>query len=209
MFCPKCGTQLNDGQSFCHNCGNAVENGASQQNGAQQANQQHYNPYQQPGFIPMQPPVQAYPMAWFKFLIYFAIIAGAIINCIGGILSFTGAQYGSALEAKLVYAVFPSLKTLDIFFAIACIALAVFGFYVRSRLAKFCANGPKMVLALYAASGIISFVYCIAAAGILSDALVLDTSELILEGVMTLIVSIVMIIINRVYFNKRKALFVN
>ena len=45
MFCNQCGTQVNDGQAFCPNCGAPM---GAQQDNAQQAAPMNNMPYQQP-----------------------------------------------------------------------------------------------------------------------------------------------------------------
>lgn len=55
MFCPKCGTTLEDGAKFCHSCGNTVEPSANFQQQQpvtpQQPNyQQQQSNYQQPNY---------------------------------------------------------------------------------------------------------------------------------------------------------------
>ena len=107
MYCKNCGAFVQDGAPFCSNCG-AQQNAAQPQQPTYQQQtyqqppyqQQNYQqpPYQQQAYY-QQPPYQqqAYyqqpagdprnqgmPMGWYKFLIYFALFAGAVLNGISG-----------------------------------------------------------------------------------------------------------------------------
>ena len=245
MFCGNCGNQIPDGQSFCTNCGARVAQGGNtpvnQPNGQQQTyaqqpynqqpynqqpynrqpyNQQPYNrqPYGQPQRPVSQPSntVGGHPMAWYKFLIYFSLFAGAVLNAVSGIMSLTGANYheDGSDYSEVFYKFFPGLQTVDIIFGILCIALAAFGIYVRFRLSGYCANGPKMLSLLYTAVAAMNVVYLIALYIVISGSAIgdrVDFSEIVNVGaiVSNSAVSIAMIGINKKYFDNRKELFVN
>lgn len=236
MFCSKCGTQIPDGSAFCGNCGASVApqqpqgnpyqyNQAPQQPPqapqAPQGNPYQHNqapqqppqaPYGQPyGFAPQQSPYGLAPigMKWFKFLIYFALFAGGILNILGGITILNGSQYGSALEAKLVYAFFPNLKTIDIIFGIVCIALGIFQIYVRFQLASFKAKAPQYITIMYLITGISTAIYSFVVAGMIPDVLSDYGSQLVGQGVGGLIGAGILVWLNKIYFNKRKHLFIN
>ena len=144
-------------------------------------------------------------MKWFKFLIYFALFAGAALNAISGIQMLTGEVYGEYKE--YVYAVFEDLKTLDMIVGILMLATAALGIYTRFRLAGYYANGPKMLSVVYAMAVLVNLVYIIGVNSILSEAVMesVDTSS----SITSMLVSAVMIIINNTYFKKRAHLFVN
>lgn len=230
MFCGNCGNRIPDGQSFCTNCGARVAQGGNapvnQPNGQQQTyaqqpyNQQPYGqqPYGQPQRPVSQPSntVGGHPMAWYKFLIYFSLFAGAILNAISGIMSLTGANYheDGSDYSEVFYKFFPGLQTVDIIFGILCIALAAFGIYVRFRLSGYCANGPKMLSLLYTAVAAMNVVYLIALYIVISGSAIgdrVDFSEIVnvVAIVSNSAVSIAMIGINKKYFDNRKELFVN
>lgn len=222
MFCKACGAQLSDQATFCPNCG-AAQQPAQVQPTYQQPVQQpvYQQPVQQSGY-PQQPiyqqsvygqPLNTQPplgMKWFKFLIYFSLFAGAVLNLIGGLQYLTGAHYGGT--ADLVYQHITALKALDVAMALATLILAGFGVYVRFRLAGYHANGPKLLNILYIAAPAISLAYLFAANGIVENSIIGETVNL-LEGsgsVWTnVVVSIVMVFVNTGYFKKRAHLFVN
>lgn len=187
MFCPKCGTQLGNNDTFCPGCGASAQNSFS-------------------GAVDSRSRVadNQYSMNWFKFLIYFGLFAGAVLNVITGIQMLTGAQYDGYED--LVYAVFDGLQTVDVLVGIALLALAAFGIYARMRLAGYYQNGPKLLTYVYAGSVVISLLYIIGVNIVLGDAAEdLDISSMVTSMVM----SAVMIFANKTYFKKRESLFVN
>lgn len=231
MFCGNCGNQIPDGQSFCTNCGARVAQGGNapvNQPYNQQPNSQQWSSGQQyQNSQPQQPPVNqpysqpsntvgGHPMAWYKFLIYFSLFAGAVLNAISGIMSLTGANYhedGHDLS-EIYYNFFPGLQTVDIIFGLVCIALAAFGIYVRFRLSGYCANGPKMLNTLYTAAAAMNLLYAVALYIVISGSEIgerVDFDEIVnVSGIIVSVaISIAMIAINKKYFDNRKELFVN
>ena len=188
MFCPKCGTPLDDGVNICPTCGMVVgENNYSQQ--------QQYQYYQAGPMLEMK---------WYKFLIYFSLFASAVLNAITGLQMLTGAHYGGA--AEYVYSYFEGLKGLDILVGLLSIGIAALAVYTRIRLAGYFQNGPKMLLYLYASSAIINLVYIIGLNMVIGEvAEMIDTITFISSTV----VSAIMIFVNKSYFDKRAHLFVN
>ncbi len=143
-------------------------------------------------------------MNWYKFIIYFALFAGAVLNAINGFASLTGAQYGEYKDA--VYNYFESLKIIDVIFGIACLGLAAFGIYVRTRLAGFCKDAPQLLIKLYTFAIAASVLYLIAISAIASDNGVnIDLSS----SFASVAISVIMLFANLTYFNKRAHLFVN
>lgn len=178
-FCTKCGSQMSEGQTVCPACGAAQ------------------------GASGSQPDM---PMKWYKFLIYFALFAGAVINGIQGILLVTGKYYdviaGNGASA-LVYMFYGSLRFIDIIFGLALIGVAVIAVMTRQKLAGYSADGPKMLMTYYVLSTAVSVVYALLAS--------IVTGQNFFSGsvLLSLVISIVMIFINKVYFEKRAHLFNN
>lgn len=207
MFCSKCGNNVPDNVQFCTNCGN-------QMNANNQAPTQQAAPVQQPYYSqPVAPYVPERPMKWFKFLIYFSLFAGALVNLVMGFRLLSGGNYGSSYIADLVYGYFSGLKAIDIIVGILFIVVAGFMVFVRFQLAGFKANGPKLFLLLYAVNAAVSVIYSVgvivvcksSSMSYLTDEVV---STVIASCVTQVIVSVVMIIVNKIYFDKRKDLFV-
>lgn len=220
MFCSNCGNQLADGSKFCPFCGAQLaqpqqQAAPAQPSYPQEQSQPQYG-YSQPqdpyAYSPVtyQTPVKADPlndprgMKWFKFIIYFQLFASAVISVITAITMFTGAHYQG--QADRVYSYFPGLKGLDVFYAIALLALAAFAIITRQNLAKFRKNGPKFYFIMIIAGIVVALIYSIAGSSILHVSLgeVMDASS-----VSSLVVNIALLIINIIYFKKREDLFVN
>lgn len=192
MFCSKCGTQIPDNAGFCTSCGNPV---ASQATPA----------YQQPLAQPAEP---ALSMKWFKFLIYFGLWAGAILNIVlNGVVMLNGLHYGDAETAKLVYAMFEDLKSLDTLCGVFAIAVGVFGIYTRFQLAGFKKKGPMLLTLVYAGAIAFNLIYIIGCNSVLPEYILseMDYSSIYSNTV----TSAVMIFVNIAYFKKRAHLFVN
>lgn len=200
MFCPNCGTAVEDAVQFCPSCGTAMAEAQTAQQ--PQAPQQPYYAPQQPYAPVAQAPAQ--PMKWFKFLIYFALFASAVLNALSGISMLTGSVYGDS--AELVYAFFDGLKGLDSFVGIAMLALAGFGIFTRFRLSGFCKNGPMMLNIAYLAGAAVNLIYIIGAFSILPDYVAAEID--ITSTVSSIVTSVVMVFVNSAYFKKRKHLFV-
>ena len=238
MYCRKCGSPCADGAVFCENCGeklndavgeaandafdktvsmwqNAQEtvNDAAQgvNNAAQNMNS---NAQSFAGTDPNMTYVQAnrdLPMNWHKFLVYFCLWAGAIINFLSGITSVGGGQYESyGVSADMIYSYFRGLKTADVIYGIALIGIAAFGFYTAYNLLKMKKGAPKLLLILYAVVAAVSVIYTIAVIVIIKGSYArIDTSSITASASTSVIISVIMIIINNIYYKKREHLFVN
>lgn len=216
MFCTKCGASCEENAKFCASCGNAMQPQVPQQpvyQPPQQPQQPVYQPpvYQQPvyqaPYYQNQPLTEQYqlPMKWFKFLIYFSLFAGALLNVVSAIPLLTGSVYEGA--ADLVYAMFEGLQAVDMLAGILMLATAVVGVYARFRLAKYCQNGPKMLTVLYIMAAAINLFYLIGVSAVLPEGVMesVDTTS----SITSIVTSVIMIFVNRTYFQKRAHLFVN
>lgn len=199
MFCKNCGAAIEKGQTSCPVCGTAVPSESERSVSAQYA----------------YPPATALPMKWYKFLINFMLFFSAALNAISGVQLIIGDQYrdGNVDMSGLVYSQFGALKTVDVVAGIVLIAFALFTLYVRSRLAGYCKNGPKMLLLMY----ILGFAYTVLYAAAVDITLAsygvsLNIVDFLLtDGVTVLTTAVidgVMFVINLEYFRNRKHLFV-
>lgn len=186
MFCPNCGTPIPAGQPACSNCGTAV---------AQQPNPAAYpqQPYPQPPYAPQK------PMNWFKFLIYFSLWAGGILNIISGLSLFSSVLVGSA------YSLFPGQSAVDIIYGIACILLGIYTIVTRFQLARFRKNAPMMLHGVYILNILFSLIYLFA-----TSAVTLIPLSMLFNAQMVgqFVGAAVMIVINVIYFGKRRDMFV-
>ena len=150
------------------------------------------------------PPTPSYPMKWHKFLIYFALWAGAILNVLSALTYLTGTVYSAqGVEAEQVYRVFGGLKGLDVLYGVLLIGLGVIQIFTRFQLAGFKRNGPSLLLVTYAAGLIVSLLYGVIGAGILGTSIT-ETINPVSIGV-----TIGMIAANKGYYDKRKELFIH
>lgn len=108
--------------------------------------------------------------------------------------------------ADWIYDVFSGLKAIDIIMGVICIALAIYALFVRAMLAEYKQIGPKLFIAMYAIDIVTMLIYAI---------LVACVTSLSIGDVMTIIdikdvvINIFWIVINKIYFDNRKHLFVN
>lgn len=185
MFCPICGAQCDDNAQQCMTCGH-VFNAQPQQSGYQ----------------PMyQPPVPQVGMKWYKFLIYFALWAGGILNALNGINMITGNVYGELKD--VTYAIFDGLKPVDLIFGVLLIVVAAFQIYTRFQLAAFKKQAPKMVVLAYAAVMIVGLAYNIVVSAVIG----VDFN--VASFVLTVALNAALLFANMTYFKKREFLFVN
>lgn len=219
-FCSSCGSPVQDGTTFCSTCGARIENNAAPQYAAP-VQEPVYN-VQQPVYNVQQPvntvqqPETNLGMSWFKFIIYFQIFASAIINiliCFGAysqlqeLDGFRG--YMDALDSYI-----DANQTWSIIVLVAFIAVGVFGFMVRGKLAGFKVDGPKQYLIYMGLIVAVQVIYMIAVYMLTNDlqeavGMDLDIGSSMSSSIPSLVVSVVMIFVNKVYFDKRKHLFVN
>ena len=215
--CVNCGAQIDEGSKFCPNCGTKCDSMEPENS----SNQSSY-PSSDPAFKDPDPAFEytdssssqssgdysgssadLYPMKWHKFLMVVMII-GAIYTIASGIIQMTGHQYtreGSSPE--YIYAVFPGMKTCDLVYGVMMIAIGVFQFIVRNRLNQFRANGPSSLRLLYILSIAAGVFYLIWASS------VTRVNLFTANNLGNVIGSVVMMIINGVYYSKRSPLFVN
>lgn len=229
MFCPNCGNMLPDDAKFCPSCGQQIGSSAQQSSTSEQTQPNSTSTYAQNNTQTQTPNAQTYaqntqtpggfqntvaqtfsqakptgqPMKWFKFLIYFGLFAGALLNLVNGSIQLTGEQYGGYKE--FVYSRFAALQAVDIIFGILLILLAIFGVYTRFQLSSYRRNGPTCLNVLYIANIILSLAYLIAASALTQINIVeLGGASMITS----LVVSICMVVVNTIYFKKRSQLFV-
>ncbi len=220
MFCPNCGNQLPDGSAFCGNCGAPVDprsNPQQPQGNPYQAPQQpQENPYQAPqqtpyGFAPQAPyGLAPIGMKWFKFLIYFLLFAMAIINISDGVSIMNGEHYtvDGVNVSEAVYEKYSGLQTIDVIYGVACIAFGAFQIFIRFQLAKYKTNAPVLFMYSYIVLAVIMAIYNFAVMGVVPSEVV-SHGELVGRAVGGFVGAGIMFWLNKIYFDKRKHLFVN
>ena len=145
----------------------------------------------------------ALPMKWHKFLIYFALWAGAILNGLSGLQTLFGCFGG---ELAPIYDAYPVLLALDLFSGLCLVGIAVFQFITRNALARLSRKAPQMVVWLYASTVILSVLQVLAVwlvSGVGLSYVMTPEMWLILIG------GALMTWANQVYCRKRAAMFVH
>ena len=144
-----------------------------------------------------QKKAEGYKMKWYYFLIYFATFANAILNVITAIMCFTGVRYGGRTD--LVYAVFPGSQIGDVICGIICIGLAIFVLVTRSALRHYKHQAPQLVFWVYILNAIVPMMSAVITGLIFYDVLTW----------LPLAIAVIIANINRIYFEKRRELFIN
>lgn len=220
MQCPNCGNLLAEGSRFCPYCSSILEKSAGEtQNEAFSGSDETLSvPDRQPSYGGWDPYGDNRPlstgsddprndprgMKWFKFIIYFQLFANAAVNGIAALTTATGARYQG--QADKVYAALPRLRTLDLVYILLLLGLVVLAIVARMQLARFRRRGPLLYYLLQIANIAVAVLYLLAASAVSGVPL----SQLDLSNtIVSLGLSLVMLIVNIIYFGKRKDLFVN
>lgn len=146
-------------------------------------------------------------MAWYKFLIYFSLIASAVISIIYSFSYISGGIYyvgtNGEVSAEQVYAYYGTgLQVVDVLYGIFLIAFAILAFVVRHKLANYEPDAPKFVKILYSISAGAPLLYAIIVSAITEQ-------SVIANAISSLIVGLIILFANVKYFNKRAHLFVD
>lgn len=140
-------------------------------------------------------------MKWHKFIIYFSLFVSALVNFSAGIQCVAGQQYGE--DTELIYFLYDGLKALDFIYGLLLFGLAGYILFTRHQLARMKRSGPKLMEILCVLIVVLPLVYlCLVT--IITGINVFDFS-----AVTNLLSSLVMSVINIIYYRKRRHLFVN
>lgn len=198
MICPNCGAQIEENYRFCNKCGMSVDEDAV--------------PPVQSTVTEVRPEL---PMKWYNFLVWVMFTLGPVITIISGIGTIAGTRHymGSNISSQDVYSVFTELKPLDITLGISAILLAIFAFYIRSRLVAYRKDAPKLLTVYYSIELAINLVfeaiYIIVFNSYVTFAFSDIASAFASDVGGTIIKVAILIPVNIAYFKKRKHLFVN
>ena len=157
-------------------------------------------------------------MIWHYVLIVILVIT-SILNFFYGSRVIGAKHYGSAAEAEAMYFYFPGLQTVDTVFGWFCVALATLGFIIAYLLYRKKKQGPLLLTLLLVLNAVAQILYFAAVIMLMSkdrgfDAEMIKQSigQLLMNGViwqivLTVISTVVMIVVNWIYYKKRKELF--
>ena len=155
---------------------------------------------------------KALPMKWYKFRVKFSMILGGILYIVLGAVAASAVMHSTM--AQLAAAELDALgfipyfytgnKAFDIAIGIIFIVLGIATFYVRSRMKKFTADALKKFYILIIVEQALYYIYDIIFALVTKTEL--DIIGTVVFGLAT---SVVLVVLEIYYFNKRKELFVN
>lgn len=157
-------------------------------------------------------------MVWHYILLVILLLI-SVFNFFYGSRITGGKHYGSSAEMEAVYFYFPGMKIVDPVFGWFCVALATLGFvlvYLLYRKKKQSLILLPLLFALNAAGQVLYLVADIVVmskdAGDTAGAIKESLGQMFFSGalvqvIVTLAVSAVMIVFNRIYYDKRKDLF--
>ena len=169
---------------------------------------QGYDPYGQTRrFVPQADPKNdPRGMKWYKFIIYFQLFANAFVNAAMSLSLIMGLHYGDADSAAQVYEIYPVMKGLDLGYGIVCLALAVLAIVTRMALAKFRRRGPLLYYIVLLANVLFSLLYAVLA-GSATGLQVLEALDM--SSVIAPLTNLVMLVLTKIYFDRRKDLFIH
>lgn len=201
MQCPKCGVTAPEGSSFCADCGARLPQSSPYPNREPAPQAEETAPRPSGASDPKTLAGGGRGLGWYKFLIYFALWLSAVLSLWNGIKMLTGLAYGS--DAALVYRYLPTLKIVDMAYGVLILLCAALAIYSRFMLAQYRRSGPPCLYALYIATNAADLLY------VAATSLLLGESTLNSQTASSCVTSVIFLIINITYFQKRKHLFVN
>ena len=214
-FCNHCGKPVPDNAAFCPGCGSrltpAAPNGAYNSNAQQQPRvqvpqvqtppTQQYNAPPAPDFTKPQ----ALPMNYYKFAIWVQLFLGALVYAVQGLGLLFGFWYEavSGINAQWFYLFVPAMLIVDILFGLLYLAMAVGAVYTRQQMAHFKKNGPDLYYLFLIAGMVLSFLYAVL------QGIICSTGSGISSAISSLVGSGVVLVLCRIYFEKRRSMFCN
>lgn len=208
MRCEACGQLLADGSRYCPSCGAKIDElQMNQEIQTEQAAESEH--LQENSYTIYNQPYTHYidkPMKWYKFLIYVSLILSGTLNIVGGVINImegigwmqTGVPDGLSAAVTEVYG---PLTIMNMVFGVLFIAQGVYAMIVRQMLAGYRKGAPKHLLILYVITFIMNCVYTIA------TALIIGQSIAGITDITSIVMSVLMVVANKVYFDKREHLF--
>lgn len=144
-------------------------------------------------------------MAWYKFLVYFALFAGSVFNFIYGVNYLIGGIYyvqtNGQFTAEIIYDYYGKiLKVTDVIFGLFLIILSFLGIVLRQKLAKYSSDAIKMVYVFYSLSFGMGCLYAFSVSAITDKPIGVST-------MVSLIINAVVLYFNIQYFRRRSHLF--
>ncbi|MBQ5824056.1 MAG: hypothetical protein IIW48_04540 [Clostridia bacterium] len=150
---------------------------------------------------------KALPMKWYKFDVNFLLIFSGVINIAGGLIAASCIMYSDMAnfaDIGFIEYYYTGNKVFDIICGVLLLILGAAELIVRSRMKKFTADALKKYYVLIIARQVFTYAYGIVFAFVTNTEL-----NIISTVVVSFAVSLVCVMLEVYYFNKRKAMFVN
>ncbi len=190
MICPYCSGEIQGCVTVCNHCGATL-------NDTVESNSAPNNSIQDAGLS----------MKWYKFLICFWLFLNALTRLANGIFCLIGNNSGVLSELLSEDGLFTGkYRAIDIVYGIICIIMSFTAIYVRSKLANFKYDAPRIYIIYDIISSGIYFLYTLLIMIILEKA---GIASVIGEVIGTVVGESLFVYLNIIYFKKRKHLFVN
>lgn len=210
MKCENCGEEINSSARFCPACGakinnivNALYSPACEVKSESDTVQSKSDTKAPPTSTKNAARMLSPQMGYYKFLIYFALFAGAVINILSAITLFTGSVYGDQDTIEMIYRYYPGMKGVDITSGLLLFCIAAYTFYTRYALANYLKHAPLCLYWLRIINLLYTLLYAAWASSVTGINL-FDTKTVSSIGGF-----LVFLFIEISYFSKRKELFVN
>lgn len=146
---------------------------------------------------------QELPMNWFQFVIYIQLFVNMVLNLVNAGNLIGGIIYiKQGTEATTVYSMYPKLVVTDKLCGVMYLALVVLAIFVRQGLAKYKKYGPNLYLLFIIAQAVVQGIYN------LTQYLIVQSGDFS-AAISQIFICIIMIVANKIYFDRRKKLFIN
>ena len=201
MFCSNCGSQIEDGSVFCSSCGSQVGGNSVNNQAAPVVNNAYANPNAYGAPVYMAQP--AIGLTWAHFLSYGFLWVGAAFNFFLSIAYIIGSIEIQEVPMEYYYMYYgDSLMFADKFYGIIGLALVALEVVTAVFIINYKKNSGTLIFVFYLAHFIASFLILIVKIAVTGDA------EMGLLNYFSIPYSAIMAIVNKFYFDNRKAIFV-
>lgn len=211
MLCKKCNNVLAFDETVCPTCGTPVEVAPQAPKPPQKSVITNEPPIYRPDPVKYEAPLS---MSWYNFETYFAMPANVVLNIISAVLLLFGFSYLGYRD--LVYTRYPILQAIDLFSAFLTLCLVVYFVFTFRALTRKKRIGPTLLCGIYFIDIFYSLFTAISSHLIITDRVfVVDGFELtitrtnILSTVLIVLIDLVFLLINYIYFKNRSHIFVN
>ncbi len=146
-----------------------------------------------------------YSTRWYHFLLYYAFFEVAVLNVFQGVRMLTGDFFGPARLIERMYAEVPGAQSLVLLCAVLSFAYAGLGLFTRSRLKGYRKSAPWLVLLFYTGDIVIYLIPILGLPALMQGTPWNYSPDI--SMLFQIIRSVIMVVCNAVYFEKRRHLF--